>query len=76
MAIWTLEELDADINTWKKALRAVATSQEYYIGKRRLMRADLPEIRNTLEWLNAERNELLAGCGSGPVAISAIPRRD
>lgn len=76
MAIWTIEELDADITTWKAALRAVATGQEYDIGKRRLKRADLPEIRKTLKWLDEERDTLLAGCGSGPFCRAAIPRRD
>ena len=39
---------------WNKALLACSGGQEYTIGSRRLRRADLPEIRKTLEWLDSQ----------------------
>jgi len=54
-SIWTLPELDEQLAAWKAALLALSTSQSYEIGGRKLTRADLPEVRRTLDYLAKER---------------------
>jgi len=49
MPIFTRAEKQEQIAAWNKALFACSGGQEYTIGARRLRRADLPEIRNTLD---------------------------
>ena len=53
MAIFTRAEKNRQIALWQEALEKVSRGQEYTIGSRRLRRADLPEIRSTLDWLRA-----------------------
>lgn len=69
MSIFTIAELDEQIAAYKAALKAVAVNQEYSIGGRRFSRADLPEIRNTLEWLDAERSRLTNDMSPGPQGL-------
>lgn len=73
MAIFTLPELDAQVAAWKKALLACAANQSYEIEGRILTRADLPEIRNTLDWLDGERRKTAGQ--SGPFLLPAAIRR-
>ena len=54
MPIFTRAQKTEQIAAWNKALLACSGGQEYTIGSRRLRRADLPEIRNTLEWLDSQ----------------------
>lgn len=54
MPIFTRAEKQEQIAAWNKALLACSGGQEYTIGARRLRRADLPEIRNTLDWLDSQ----------------------
>ncbi len=56
--IFTLPEIEEQITDFKHALTAVSTSQEYRINGKHLTRADLPQIRKTLEWLDNERSKL------------------
>lgn len=58
MAIFTSAELSEQISAWKQALLALATSQEYSLGNRKLRRSDLPEVRATLKFLEEERQNL------------------
>ncbi len=58
MAIFTSSELSEQISAWKQALVALASGQEYAIGSRRLRRSDLPEVRKTLQFLEAEKATL------------------
>ena len=58
MAIFTSAELSEQISAWKQALLALATSQEYWLGNRKLRRSDLPEVRATLKFLEEERQNL------------------
>jgi hypothetical protein len=58
--IFTAAELDEQIAAWKQALLALATHQEYWLGTRRIRRADLPEVRQTLRDL-AEQKAALTG---------------
>ena len=65
MAIFTTDELSAQIAAWKAALLGVSTSQSYRMPDgRQLYRADLPEIRRTLEWLDSQLTALNAGAAS------------
>lgn len=54
MPIFTRAQKEEQKAAWNKALLACAGGQEYTIGSRRLRRADLPEIRETLEWLDSQ----------------------
>ncbi len=69
MSIWTEEELNSQISEWKAALLAVASGQSYTgSGGQSFTMADLPEIRKTLRFLEAEKRNL-AGT-AGPVRVS------
>lgn len=73
MAIFTLPEIIEQLAAWKQALVSCSSGQSYTIGSRSLSRADLPEIRQTLEWLAKQRDAMTEG---GPVMISqGRPRR-
>lgn len=69
MAIFTESELTTQIAAWKQALLALSSGQEYTIGSRRLRRSDLPEVRNTLQFLQAEK----ANTDQKPRRAGAIP---
>lgn len=49
----TLAEAEAALAAWDAALRAAARGQSYSIEGRSLTRADVPEIRRTIDWLEA-----------------------
>jgi len=55
MSIFSAGELAEQIAAWKSAFLAASTGQEYRIGGRTLRRADLPEIRKTLQFLEGQR---------------------
>ncbi len=73
MTIFTIDEINAQLEGWKKALTAVSTGQEYSVAGRKLTRADLPEIRKTLEWLNREKDKIEKG-GSAVVRQGRVAR--
>lgn len=76
MAIFTAAELAAEKTAWKAALLACSKGQSYDMGDRSLTRADLPEIRKTLEWLDEQESAAASDSGvSGPVSVSGIPAR-
>ena len=76
MAIFTRAEKNRQIALWQEALEKVSRGQEYTIGSRRLRRADLAEIRSTLDWLNAQPTveDELAGL-AGPRFAQLVPGR-
>lgn len=76
MAIFTREKKQYQIDLWQTALEKVASGQEYTIGTRRLRRADLNEIRETLEWLDAQPTveDEMAG-RAAPFHRPTIPQR-
>jgi hypothetical protein len=74
MAIFTVQELDEQISAYKQALLALAVSQSYKMGDRQYVRADLPEIRKTLLFLDQERSKLTGGFGPKFV-IGRVSRR-
>jgi len=57
-SIFTAEELEAQLTAWKAALIAVSKGQEHWIDGEKITRADLPRIRETLEWLGSEKQKL------------------
>jgi len=75
--LFTSTELDQQISAYKQALIALASAQSYTInhgsGQRTVTKADLPEIRRTLEWLQTERVKLTTG--SGPQIVAGRVRR-
>lgn len=76
MAIFSSEEKTRQIALWSEALARVSQGQEYTIGSRRLRRADLSEIRKTLEWLDAQpaREDAQSGLGL-PRLVPLLPGR-
>ena len=72
MAAYTLAEVNAELTLWKAALSACSRKQEYTIGDRSLTYADLPEIRQTIDWLESKQTRLTSG-GSRTRAGVAIP---
>lgn len=76
MAIFSREEKTRQIALWSEALARVSQGQEYTIGSRRLRRADLSEIRKTLEWLDAQpaREDARSGLGL-PRLVPLLPGR-
>ena len=74
MAIFTPAELAEQKAAWKAALLAVSTSQSYTIGNRTLTRADLPQIRSMLEWLD-EQEAAMSAAASGPSIVQGRVRR-
>ena len=64
MSLFTAAELTTQIETWKAALLAVASSQSYTIGDRQLTRANLAEIKDMLSFLENELNTLTLGTSS------------
>lgn len=73
MAIFTSAELAEQIAAWKAALLAVASAQSYTISGRMLTKADLPEIRSTLSWL--EREQEKTSSTFGPHIVSGRVKR-
>ncbi len=76
MAIFTRAQKQEQLEQWRQALLKVSAGQEYTIGSRRLRRADLPEIRQTLDWLNSQPTveDELSGRGT-PRFTALIPGR-
>ena len=52
MAGITLETAQRHLNAWLEAEIAVTNSQSYTIGSRVMTKADLAEIRNTIDYWN------------------------
>ncbi len=76
MAIFTKAEKARQIALWQEALEKVSRGQEYTIGSRRLRRADLPEIRETLDWLAGQPTVEDERSGQGlPRFLQVLPGR-
>ncbi|GAK06046.1 hypothetical protein JCM19037_4600 [Geomicrobium sp. JCM 19037] len=54
----TLDRAKDHLNVWLEAERKVATGQEYRIGSRMLKRADLKDIRDSIQYWRREVNRL------------------
>jgi len=61
----TEAEIQTQLAGWYEALQKLQTGQEYTIGGirngRQLKRADLPEVRNTIDWLERKLLEVRQG---------------
>lgn len=75
--LFTPAELDEQISAYKQALIALASAQNYSIttgsSTRQLTRADLANVRQTLEWLQGQRVQIATG--GGPQILTGRPRR-
>jgi len=68
----TLAEVQAQLVVWKAALTAAASGKAYTIDNRQLTRHNLPEIRDTITWLERKEASLTAeGLGSSKPAALA-----
>ncbi|WBL75608.1 DUF6148 family protein [Bradyrhizobium xenonodulans] len=69
MAGITLEQAQAQLATWIAASTAVAASQSYEIetgnGRRKLQRADAAEIRQMIEFWDAQVKTLTPAAAGG-----------
>jgi len=74
MATWTLEEAQQHLDAWLAADLALATSQSYKMGDITLTRADLPTVKDRINFWRREVAALQAGKGSGPRVYRVIPR--
>jgi len=72
MSGYTLAQAQAKLDMWMSAEDAVATGQEYTIGQRRLVRANLSEIREAISFWNSEVQKLTAS-RTGPKIWGASP---
>lgn len=50
----TLAEAETALAAWEKALTAVSRNQSYSIEGRSLTRADVAEVRETIDWLEGK----------------------
>lgn len=72
----TLETAKKHLDMWLEAEAAVATGQSYSIGSRTLTRANLSEIRSTIDYWNnkvAELENISNNRGRNRI-IRAVPR--
>ena len=60
----SVSEIQAQIEAYKAALMAISVNKEYTINGMTYTRAELPEIRKTLEWLDSEKKALLSSTGT------------
>lgn len=73
MPAWTLNEARNMLALWIEAEAAVATSQSYQIGTRRLTRADADVITDKIKFWRREVERLECGA-RGARVMRAVPR--
>ena len=75
---YDLEFIEKRLKMWLDAEAALATSQSYKVGTRELRRADLPEVREQIEFwenkYNKATNELDGTSGGGRRTVRIVPR--
>ena len=70
----SIEEVDAQIEAYKEALKVISLGREYHMSDgKALTMPDLPEIRKTLRWL--EREKVKLETGGGPFMLPGRPKR-
>lgn len=61
----TLAEIEIQLAAWQEALLKCSSGQSYVVGGvrngRSLTRADLPEIRATIDWLDVKKTQAQQG---------------
>ena len=71
----TLDQAQEHLEMWMEAEIAVTTSQSYQLGSRSLTRANLEEIRETIDYWNQKVSELLAAQNGGRNKVRrGVPR--
>lgn len=71
MAGITLAQAEAKLSAWLDAETALQTSQEYTIGRRTVRKADLKEIRETINFWERKVIQLTkAATGGGSIRIT------
>lgn len=71
----TLEQAQNHLEMWMEAELDVTTSQSYQLGSRTLTRADLKEIRETIDYWQKKVNDLLAAQKGGRNKVRrGVPR--
>ena len=76
MAGITLETAQRHLDAWLEAELAVTNAQSYRIGSRIMTKADLAEIRKTIDYWNSKvvHLENIAKRGGRNRAYRAVPR--
>lgn len=74
MPIFTLAEVNAQIDAYKGAMLALATAREYTIGGKVVRREDLSQIRAHLEWLSEEKTKLESTTGHIAINVAMVRR--
>lgn len=69
----SLTELEEDIADYRAAFKKVSKGQDVWIDGQRMTRADLPEIRKTLDWLDKEKSRLL-GKRAAVIVVGRVAR--
>ena len=72
MAGITLAQAEAQLTTWLTAMEKVASGQEYEIGNRKMTRANLAEIRETIEYWDSKVQQLDRNSGSGGLRVRPV----
>ena len=76
MAIFTLTEIDEQLAAYKQALLALASGQSHELDtasfRRKVTRADLPDITKTIEWLNQQREVVVGVTGIGRINLARV----
>ena len=75
---YDLEFIEGRLKMWLDAEAALATSQSYKVGTRELRRADLPEVREQIEFwenkYNKTTNEIDGTSGGSRRTVRIVPR--
>ena len=69
----SIDEARSTLRMWLDAERAVATGQSYRIGSRSLTRANLADIRDSIQFWRREIARLESG-SKGARVFRAVPR--
>lgn len=76
--LYTAEFCRERLDMWLRCEEALSTSQSYRIGTRYLSRADLPEVREQIEWWENKYDQAVleedTGMKSKRRTFRAVPR--
>lgn len=71
---WNIVEAKKHLDAWLKADLAVSTGKEYKLNGQSLTRADVPQIKERIQFWKREVELLEGGQRRGARAFSVIPR--
>lgn len=71
---WTLEEAQNHLRAWLDAELAISTGQRYKIGSRELVRADLSQVKERIQFWQNEVIRLERGNSRGARVFRVVPR--